>query len=139
MRVKTRALIIIDGRVVVAEERRAGAPHLTLPGGRMARGETLEQATAREVLEETGLQVEVGVLAYLAQVVSGSTVQELNLVFRAVPAGSTAGVRTVGHDDDERDLVMPPILDRVFDDLAAGRAEHPAYLGNIHVSSRGRR
>jgi len=55
------AVVVSDGRVVLV--RRAHEPlkgQWSLPGGGVELGETLEQACAREVLEETGLVVEVG-------------------------------------------------------------------------------
>jgi len=56
------------GAVVLERERvllvkRGHAPlkgQWSLPGGRVETGETLEQAVAREVLEETGVTIEVG-------------------------------------------------------------------------------
>ena len=53
------AVIVKDGRVLLA--RRGNEPlkgHWTLPGGVLEVGETLAAAVAREVLEETGLEVE---------------------------------------------------------------------------------
>jgi ADP-ribose pyrophosphatase YjhB (NUDIX family) len=55
------AVVIVDGRVVLV--RRAHEPlkgRWNLPGGAVELGETLAQACAREVLEETGLVVDVG-------------------------------------------------------------------------------
>ena len=54
--------VIVDGdRVLLV--RRANPPlqgEWSVPGGAVEIGETLEAAVAREVLEETGLRVEVG-------------------------------------------------------------------------------
>ena len=57
------AVVLVDGRVVLvkrAHEPLAG--EWNLPGGAVETGETLEEACAREVLEETGLVVRVGPL-----------------------------------------------------------------------------
>jgi ADP-ribose pyrophosphatase YjhB (NUDIX family) len=55
------AVVLVDGRVVLvqrAHEPLKGA--WNLPGGAVEVGETLREACAREVLEETGLLVDVG-------------------------------------------------------------------------------
>lgn len=57
------ALIIKDGRVIVV--RRGKPPSVgewSIPGGLVEVGETLREAVAREVFEETGLMVEPGEL-----------------------------------------------------------------------------
>ena len=54
--------VVLDGERVLLIKR-GHAPlkgQWSLPGGGVETGETLEQAVAREVLEETGLTVEVG-------------------------------------------------------------------------------
>lgn len=53
------AIIFEDDRILMVE--RAGNPlkgYWSLPGGLVETGETLETAVKREILEETGLQVE---------------------------------------------------------------------------------
>jgi mutator protein MutT len=48
-----------DGAVLLVQRGRPpGVGTWTFPGGKLEEGETLEQAVAREVFEETGLRVE---------------------------------------------------------------------------------
>jgi 8-oxo-dGTP diphosphatase len=53
-------VVILDGRALLI--RRGAEPlrgEWSIPGGRLELGETLEQGVARELLEETGLEVRV--------------------------------------------------------------------------------
>ena len=55
------AVIMQDEKVVLVKRRfEPLAGQWSLPGGRLELGETLEAGLAREMLEETGLEVEVG-------------------------------------------------------------------------------
>lgn len=55
------AVIVDDGKVVLIRRRYEPLKgHWSLPGGMVEIGETLEAALAREMLEETGLVVDVG-------------------------------------------------------------------------------
>jgi 8-oxo-dGTP diphosphatase len=57
------AVIVHEGRLLlVLRGRDPGRGLWSVPGGRVEAGESLEQACEREVLEETGLTVVVGVL-----------------------------------------------------------------------------
>jgi ADP-ribose pyrophosphatase YjhB (NUDIX family) len=120
------AAIVFDdqGRVLLVERGRPPAVGLwTVPGGRLEGAETLAQAVAREVREETGLLVEVGALAsvverigddyhfvildYLARVIGGT-----------LAAGSDArAARFVGEDE----LGALPLTDGLVDVLARAR------------------
>jgi 8-oxo-dGTP diphosphatase len=55
------AVIVHEGRVLLVKRRYEPlAGRWSLPGGGVELGETLEASVAREMLEETGLEVEVG-------------------------------------------------------------------------------
>jgi len=117
---------IIDGpRVLVIQRGRPPGEGLwSVPGGRLEAGETLAQALAREVREETGLTVEVGpfvcvierfgedfhfvILDYLARVVAGT-----------LAAGTDAAdARWV----TDQELASLPTTEGLLDVLARARA-----------------
>jgi mutator protein MutT len=57
------AVVVRDGKALIV--RRGHEPRKgewSLPGGRVELGESLEEATRREIREETGLEVDVGPL-----------------------------------------------------------------------------
>lgn len=56
------AVVVTQDAVLMVRQRRAYGVHWELPGGYDEGGESLEQTAAREVLEETGLTVDVGEL-----------------------------------------------------------------------------
>lgn len=84
-----------DGRLLCVRRGREPAAGLwSLPGGRIEFGETAAEAVAREVLEETGMQVEVGELAGYIDVI-GSERHYLVMDFHARVVG---GALAAGDD-----------------------------------------
>lgn len=67
MRKASRAIIIEDGKLLVMHRNKYGSQYYTLVGGRIADGETPEQALVREVREETGLEVTGATLVYIEE------------------------------------------------------------------------
>lgn len=135
MRVEVRAIIFLDGRLVVTDERRQGEPHAALPGGGVGRWETLHEALVREVREETGLLVEPGPLVYVAEVVSRYKLHDVNFVFLVELRERIDPVRFGLVDPAAAEGVRPPILAEITRDAAAGWPQQPRWLGNLWDSS----
>jgi ADP-ribose pyrophosphatase YjhB (NUDIX family) len=119
------AFVFDGGRVLLVRRGRPLDEGLwSVPGGKLEPGETLAQAVAREVREETGLVVEVGPLAcvverigndhhfvildYLARVVGGSL----------AAATDAAAARFV----DDAELASLPVTEGLVDALTRARA-----------------
>jgi 8-oxo-dGTP diphosphatase len=119
------------GRVLLVQRGRPPGEGLwSVPGGKLEPGETLAQAVAREVREETGLVVEVGALAcvvermgadhhyvildYVARVIGG----ELQ------PASDARAARFA----DEAELTSLPLTEGLVPVLTRARATHGAWF-----------
>jgi len=59
-RMGARGVVLMDGRVLLLKYERDGEILYLFPGGGHKPGETLAETVEREVIEETGLAVEVG-------------------------------------------------------------------------------
>ena len=64
--IRVTGVLIEDDEILVVKQKVSESRNWSLPGGRLERGETLEQALKREIKEETGLIVEVVKLLYYA-------------------------------------------------------------------------
>jgi ADP-ribose pyrophosphatase YjhB (NUDIX family) len=71
--VRAGALVIQDNRVLLTVNRDIHDPvFYLLPGGGQHHGETLPQAVRRELLEETGYEVEVHELAFVREFIAAN-------------------------------------------------------------------
>ena len=134
MRVKARAVVVRDGRLLVSRERRRAIEHLLLPGGRVQDGESITDALVREVREETGLEVVPQRLLYIAEVVGAYGAHDLNLIWLAELADADAAISDdllLAFDDDRLSSIMPPIVDQIAADADAGWQHPPRWLGNV--------
>ncbi len=129
------AVVVHDGRLLVVRRgHEPGRGLWSVPGGRVETGETIAQACVREVLEETGLAVEVGGLVGTVERSSpeGATYVIDDLECRVV--GSSAA--TAGDDADDvrwvtrEELEALPLVDLLLDTLdgwgVLGRLSPPA-------------
>ena len=125
--------IVFDqaGRALLVERARApGAGLWSVPGGKVEPGETLVQAVVREVLEETGIVVEVGALACVVERI-GEGYHYVILDYCARPVGgrleAASDVRTAVFLDPA-ELVGRSVTDGLHDVLAQARATHAAWF-----------
>lgn len=58
-RISARAVIFIDGKLVLIRRVRHGREYWVIPGGGVEEGETVEDAVRREAKEEIGIDVNV--------------------------------------------------------------------------------
>ncbi len=105
-RVAVGAVIVdqrADGPFVVLV-RRNNPPRVgqwTLPGGKVERGETLERALVREIREECGLDVRVGVLLEVIELID----ERAHYVILDYVCSVTGGALRAGDDAGEAQWV----------------------------------
>jgi 8-oxo-dGTP diphosphatase len=109
-----QVLIERTGKVLLVHTVGAAGSNIDrwgLPGGGREAGETLVQAAVREVREETGLEVDVGQLLAVGEVLSDT--HDLLFVFRGHATGEARvqeGEVVVEHrwlSPEEADVLMP--------------------------------
>lgn len=92
---RVTAIVIEDDQILLLNQDTEGDRAWSLPGGKVEPGETIEEALRREVQEETGLEVHVGDLLYVCDVVKARVV---HLTFEYRRVGGTLGVVQAGAD-----------------------------------------
>ena len=149
MKVRVVTILIRGAEILLMKHSRLGLRYWVLPGGAIDQGETVSDCGRRELLEETGLEVRLGKLVYLADVISPDRRKHtLNLFFLGEITGGEFGVtpqKTLGEHLDEphwaplADLprIYPPIAERLQEDANRGFSEGAVYLGNLWTTEPG--
>jgi ADP-ribose pyrophosphatase YjhB (NUDIX family) len=107
------AAIIRDGKVLVVRRARSPALNLyTLPGGAVELGESLPEAVAREVREETSLSVETFALAGHREVITRDAQGQIerHFVILCFAARWLAGEPVLNEELDDARWIEPSEL-----------------------------
>jgi ADP-ribose pyrophosphatase YjhB (NUDIX family) len=143
MKVRVVVMLLRGAEILLMKHRRFGLSYWVLPGGALKEGEPLTACARREMREETGLEVHLGNLVYVADVISPDhRKHDVNLFFLGEAVGGEFGVtpaKTLGeHLDvpewfalDDLPTFYPPIGDRLREDAQRGFPEAAVYLGNL--------
>ena len=117
-------VIVLDeeNRILMVKHDHPERTVWMVPGGGIEEGESSAQAAAREVLEETGLQVEIGGLIWHVEEVSERGQRFVNF-FRATVTG---GQMKLGRDPELGDS------DQVLADIRFMSREEVAALDNLY-------
>jgi len=150
IRVSAKAVVVVDGRVLLVRHRDSEGDWRSLPGGGQRHTETLSEAVVRECHEETGLQVRPGRLLFVRDYIAKNhefaqeegDAHQVELMFECELVG-TARAR-LGDSPDEmqtgvdwvelRDLGSCRLYPRAVARILEGGVPEsgPVYLGDVN-------
>lgn len=121
------AVVIDSGRILLVRRGNPpGAGLWAVPGGRVGFGETLAEAAAREVMEETGLSIEVGPVLWAGESIGPGRPPEWHYVIVDFAAELKGGQLLAGDDaaevawvslDTAATLPMPATMKELLEEI----------------------
>lgn len=145
LKVRGSVVLVRGGEILLIRHRRDARFYWVLPGGGLEEGERVTTCGAREVREETGLEINVRRLLYVSEVLSPSRKKHvMDLIFLGESVEAGQPIRPSRHWTIEeprfvplRDLpsveLYPPIAFEILEDAQAGWEGPIRFLGNLWV------
>jgi len=140
-RVRVAAIIVRQDALLLVRHVKQGETYWLFPGGGVDYGESAAEALARELKEETGLDIRVGDLVFANDSIPPDKHRHvINLYFTADILGGEpalgddtplAELRFVPIDDVPALAFRPDIRDALLPALRKGFPQRAVYLGNI--------
>jgi len=121
-------VIVMDqqDRVLLVRQHHEERDIWMVPGGGIEEGESAVEAAAREVLEETGLEIEVGRLVWHVEEVSGRGQRFVNFFLGQLKGGSLELGKDPEFDAEHQVLREVKFMSR--EEMAALPVLYPEYL-----------
>ena len=83
--IRVTGILIEDNKILLIKQIVSDDRDWSLPGGKLERGETLEQGIVREMKEETGLDVEIIKMLYICDVsATDNTLLHITFLLRRI-------------------------------------------------------
>ena len=81
IKIKVRAIILHNGKLLVVRHPGYDAKLTALPGGKLEWGEDVKECLIREMVEELGMKPEIGKLLYINKFTEGEDKQYIEFFF----------------------------------------------------------
>jgi ADP-ribose pyrophosphatase YjhB (NUDIX family) len=145
VKLRVSVVLIRGDEILLIRHRRDARFYWVLPGGGLESGESLTACAAREIQEETGLDINILRLLYVCEVLSPSGRKHvLDLIFLGEPVEGDEAIRPSRywvieeprfiplHELLELEL-LPAIAPQILEDARAGWLAPIRFLGNLWV------